>query len=379
MGASLEKHVDDFDHLRGVAILLTLIAHLMFMQETHSGALAYINNNIAQFWGGVLLFFVISGYVITRGFMTGFGLLASPRRSDFLAAWKAFYVRRFFRIVPTAMLWILLTFSCAVTLNFHGSFGTMQSNVQQALAASLFVYNFFVPSIAGASFGVYWSLSLEEQFYLVFPVLMRRSESLKYAIVVLVIIAFLFIHRPANQALIMVSFPVDALCYGVLIAMLERGRWLRRWEPRFLKSLSMRYANQAAAVAMLIFFPIIFRSVTPGTSFLVLVAAWMVFCASFDKGYMRPIGMIRKVTRLLGRVSFSLYCSHMLAFLLTREVAITFRELFKIESGLQNFLALLVATLLCASFTYFSVTYVERPTRLLGRRLELAMRSKAGA
>jgi peptidoglycan/LPS O-acetylase OafA/YrhL len=366
---SKTNYIDEIDQLRGIAIILTLFSHLAFMQGTPSKIYLYVINNIAQFWGGVHLFFVVSGYVISRSFMQDFEQDHAPTRADFIQQWMKFYIRRFFRIVPTAITWIVTTLLLSHLFNQNGSFGTLHSILIQALAASLFVYNAFTPWIAGAAFGVFWSLSFEEQFYLVFPLFSRKPEKLKLIVLAAVILLFTHIHRPANQHLIMVSFPLDAICWGVLIAMAQRNEWLKGWEPIVLENPWARLLNLMFAVAVIIFSTILLRNFNFGTSVLELSAAWLVFCASFDKGYIRPAGAAGSVIKSLGKVSFSLYCAHMPAFLLTREILMPIGDMYKLSSEVLNWIAAALAAMLCAVFTILSVNLVERPTRRYGRRL----------
>lgn len=363
------SYIDEIDQLRGIAIILTLLAHVAFMQGTPSNVYLYVINNIAQFWGGVHLFFVVSGYVISRSFMQDFEQDHAPTRADFIKQWMQFYIRRFFRIVPTAITWIVTTLLLAHLFNQNGSFGTLHSIHIQALAASLFVYNAFIPWIGGAAFGVFWSLSFEEQFYILFPLFSRNSEKFKLLVLVAVILLFTHVHRPANQHLIMVSFPLDAICWGVLIAMAQRNGWLNRLEPIFLEKPWTRLANVMFAVAVMIFSTILLRDFTFGTSVLELSAAWLVICASFDKGYIRPVGAAGTVFKSFGKVSFSLYCAHMPAFLLTREILIPIGGIYHLSSEVLNWIALPIAAILCTVFTILSVNLVERPTRRYGRSL----------
>src|SRR5262249_44154101 len=116
------KTIDEIDQLRGIAIILTLLAHLAFMQATPSRIYLYVINNVAQFWGGVHLFFIVSGYVISRSFMHHFEPGYAPTREDFIQQWIKFYIRRFFRIVPTALTWIAVTLCFSLVFNRNGSF-----------------------------------------------------------------------------------------------------------------------------------------------------------------------------------------------------------------------------------------------------------------
>lgn len=351
--------------------MLTLVAHLAFMQPIPSGLYLWIVQNVAQFWGGVHLFFVISGFVIARGFLDDFSTQSAPSPADFRVAWKRFYVRRFFRIVPTSMTWIAIVVTFAITYNAFGSFGTLPSVFTQAAAAALFIYNALVPWIAGAALGVYWSLALEEQFYLLFPLVARRRRQVIYRVMVGIILVLFFVHRPANQNLILVSFPVDALAWGVLIAMAQKDRLLARFEPTFLNHPTVRLANFALTLVVItVIGPVLLRDVFFGTAVLELGAAWLIFCASFGKGYVLPPSPLRPATRLIGQASYSLYLCHIPAYLVARETLLRFG--MESDALTIHLASLTIALVVLCLFAAASFRFVEKPTRKLGKSLGAA-------
>ncbi|NIX77001.1 acyltransferase family protein [Microvirga terricola] len=370
LGAAPKGHIDDIDYLRGLAIFLTGIAHLGLGMPSVSPLYMWVITH-AQFWGGVYLFFVISGFVISRAFLVTFEEARSGEA--FRAAWKAFYVRRFFRIVPTALFWIFVTLLFAVVFNTHGSFGPLRGNIIQALSAALFVYNFYIPNWT-ATFGVFWSLALEEQFYLVFPLLSWLPSRWRLPLLVLPIIAFFFVHRPAGTY--PVFFPLDTLCYGVLIALFHRSGLRDRFEPRFLQIAALRYLNIALSILGLILIPQLCQNVTSGTSLMTLVCVWIIFCSSYDKGYMIPpaAGWMRG----MGKVSFSAYLCHMPAFLVAREAAISLGASFSLSDQVKNLVAVVFGVSLASAMSVLSYRFIESPSRRISRgtavpsRLELS-------
>lgn len=144
------------DGLRGAAILSVVFLHWIVrpfkgdIQELSSQLYRLLN----QTAHGVDIFFVISGFLIGRI------LLTNADRPGFL---QTFYVRRFFRIVPLyfAVIWLLL----AARLSFGG---------YPEGAVPTVTYFVFVNNLGDAlgwkpipEFGPYWSLAIEEQFYLI--------------------------------------------------------------------------------------------------------------------------------------------------------------------------------------------------------------------
>ena len=352
-------HVAEIDHLRGIAIVLTLMAHVnaAFVQPIPLGTLVYAH---AEFWGGVYLFFVISGYVITRGFWDA----CADRERRFSSIARVFYGRRFFRIAPPAWFWIACTVLCASVLNIERTFGDLRPNVVQALAAATFTYNFVFP-LWSAAFGVYWSLTFEEQFYLCFPLLARLDWRLRTLVLVLPIIVLAFVRRPAGTFLVFV--PVDALCWGVLLGLAERAGFLARLEPRILVRPAARVSSLAASLLALVLIPSWLKPFSPATSLMTLVCVWLVFCASFDEGYARP-GRSEGLRRL-GIVSFSLYLCHVPAFLLARGIGSFIRDRWGVDAGWLNAGSVGLGLALAALFTAVSFVAVEAPARRRGQRV----------
>lgn len=357
----------EIDYLRGVAILLTLIAHLAFMQTTPSPIYMFLINHIAQFWGGVILFFTISGYVISRSFMANFSLKQAPFKKDFKFACKIFYLRRFYRIIPTAFSWILITIIFSINFNYYNSFGPINSILKQAIAAVFFIYNALTPWIAGASLSIYWSLSFEEQFYLIFPFLCRLNNNLKIFVLLNIIFLFFFIHRPADQSRLITSFPLDAICYGVLIDLLHRKNLANKIKPSFLLNKKWNHINLSVTLAIIIFSPIIFKNITCGTSLLVAAGAWLVFCASFGNGYIKPSQYMQTILKNIGKVSFSLYCSHMNAYLISKELTFHLAKIYQINPFYLNFISLIFSFFFCTLFSLTSYILIEKTSRSLSR------------
>ncbi len=144
----MRDYLPTLDGWRAIAIALVLFTHV----RLPGGALQQISPYGAM---GVHLFFAISGFLITN------------RLLEDRSGLRAFYVRRAFRILPAAFLYLAVLFA----LGFVG--GWIPLNAGQLWASAFFYRNYYVlPADQGWYTGHYWSLSVEEHFYLLWPALL---------------------------------------------------------------------------------------------------------------------------------------------------------------------------------------------------------------
>ena len=160
------SHIPGLDGLRGVAILLVLV-HMLNMLEVQHGMSAYLWSRVSQIgWTGVQLFFVLSGFLIT-------GILLDTQRSK--NYFPAFYGRRTLRIFPLYFSVLTLAF---VILPWLGNVPPSIA-IDQHHQVWLWTYlsNWAAIFDQGSkAFPHFWSLALEEQFYLLWPLLVRSRS-----------------------------------------------------------------------------------------------------------------------------------------------------------------------------------------------------------
>src|SRR5262245_41654680 len=149
------RHQADIEGLRGVAILAVVLYHCGLV---HGGFV------------GVDVFFVLSGFLITR-------LLWREMRETGRVSFASFYARRARRLLPASILVIVVTVIASV--HWLAPLAA-QSVMRDARAASLYVANYrfaaqrtnYLATSAPSPLQHYWSLGVEEQFYAVWPLLM---------------------------------------------------------------------------------------------------------------------------------------------------------------------------------------------------------------
>ncbi len=209
---SVAPRVDALDGLRGAAVLAVV--------ALHAGVFPWG-------WVGVDVFFVLSGFLIT-------GILLDARTAG-ASGWssygKPFYMRRFLRIVPLAWTFLALLFLVAPALGVLG-----RVPMREQLWYWGFISNWWLGLRSPASWmaGHFWSLAVEEQFYLCWPwiVLATPRHRLGTLLRVLLVAAFvvrivvLVMQLPPQVGHIYQNLTLarmDGLVAGSLLALLERS------------------------------------------------------------------------------------------------------------------------------------------------------------
>ena len=234
--APLHGRILQLDGLRGVAILLVLLRHYIAVdaQPARHSLVARALFFLRLSWSGVDLFFVLSGFLIG-------GILVDARGSP--AYFKAFYARRFFRIVPVYAV-VCVIFAAASAAGAERWWGTggafLFSRPPPWYAFVFFLQNVFV-AVRGTfdplAVGVMWSLAIEEQFYLTLPLLVRLLPRERLLPVLLALVGLVPVARSIGFytlphgglfAYTMMPFRADALLMGVIAAVLVRDP--KAWE-----------------------------------------------------------------------------------------------------------------------------------------------------
>tara|TARA_B110000902_G_scaffold264138_1_gene344825 strand:- start:615 stop:1685 length:1071 start_codon:yes stop_codon:yes gene_type:complete len=177
---SIKDRILGLDELRGIAVLFVLFDHgqLIF----YDGPRVEFLNTLGYFW--VDLFFIISGFLIAK-------ILISKKGE--IGFFRNFYVRRIFRIWPLMYVFIIL----GVLLCYVGPV----SNDAPFTVLPYYIFfaqNFIVPFEIGLPLpgtSPFWSLAIEEQFYLFLPIIVRYVPVKKLSYLILFIFSFSLIAR----------------------------------------------------------------------------------------------------------------------------------------------------------------------------------------
>jgi len=352
----MNKNIE-IQSLRGFAITITLIDHFGHIHTVFDPLFSY-------FWlgGGVDLFFAISGFVIARG------LFASDNR-NFASFIIPFWKRRVARLWPAMFFWSAITLLLSLVFNVSGALSTFPKNVSAVTAAATHVMNFQMVSCHWFCFTeptdsplrIYWSLSLEEQFYLLFPVMLFLLGTRRIARVALVIVvAQIFLHRPWPSPLWF--FRTDALALGVLVAWVHHHGYAGAYQPVFLATKWRAYLCSAFLLTFMIVVARV-EVVWFYNGLVALLSAALVYIASFDRSYLFPAGWLKSAFAWIGERSYSLYLVHATCFVMVREIA------YRIGSPASKWplAAIFLGLVLTFIFAEASFRLIEAPLRNRGR------------
>lgn len=228
------KRLPVLDGLRAMSIALVLLGHL-------NGTAGFLYTNLDRVVGdyanlGVIMFFVISGFLITT-------LLKEEYERFHNISLPLFYLRRILRLFPALLIFLL-------SLAALQQMGAIHLNAADWISAISYTVNFH--RYNPWHIGHLWSLSVEEQFYLLWPAIMavtgcRRAPWIVGCVLLLSPAArFLSLHHAPLSIFPCVA---DSLAAGCLLALLG-DRMLRY--PGYLRVLKWQYFLPAS-IALLFF------------------------------------------------------------------------------------------------------------------------------
>jgi peptidoglycan/LPS O-acetylase OafA/YrhL len=353
--AEVDRFRPDIQGLRAVAVVAVILNHLF---SWPSGAFV-----------GVDVFFVISGFLIT-------GLMLREHEKTGRISWTGFYRRRVRRIVPAATVCLVATVAAAYFLYRTARFDAVRGD---AIWAFFFASNWHSAAVGTdylqangpiSPLQHYWSLAVEEQFYIVWPILV---------VVVLGVVGrpLLARGRSARKLLGVVMGAVVVTSFAW--AMWETGNsptwayfstFARGWELAIgaMLALTMRRLAQLPASVRsvlswlgLLTIVVSFFVITPASAFpgpwaaLPVVGAAAVIAAGVG-GTPRHAGLLtNRLSVYVGKISYSLYLWHFPVIVLLEAV---------MPAGTTEYVALSLAGMAVLSIASFHL--VEDPVRRSG-------------
>ncbi len=334
----------DIDGLRAISVFLVILFHV----------------DLSLFSGGFVgvdVFFVISGYLITSSI--------NKQLLSHSFSFKEFYVRRIRRIIPVLIFVLVLITIPAYLFLFSNDFESYSRTVLHTMLSTNNFYlwstnnDYFVGNTEFMPLLHTWSLSVEEQFYLVWPILMlllHRFLSLNNrvyvanALLICTILLSIYLTREDKS---MAYFLLPARFFEPLMGGILAILWERI--PKLTKSI-----NHVVSIVgiLLVFIPAIVltkESVFPGLNALwpCLGAVLLILSGKENgsKGVVNSVLEFRAIV-FLGLLSYSMYLWHW--------PIIVFIKYLGFELTLPLVLMTIMATIL---LSYFSWKFIEQPFR----------------
>lgn len=360
--------IPELDGIRGIAILLVLICHYWVgtIKSDPNSMVSHLTRRLSLTWSGVDLFFVLSGFLIA-------GILIDNRHAR--NYFSAFYVRRMCRIFPLYFFWLFLF--VVLGLATRGQTQTAYNSLFHVPSPlPLWSYATFTQNIFmftrrtyGAGWlGITWSLAIEEQFYLLLPLMLWLvpAKKVPYVLAILILLApllrlfFLNFHPHFDFSIYLMPSRSDALLLGVAGAYMVRNeRALRSLsENRTLLYIALGILLSGVALLTLIQSSPSSESMTYlGYSWLALLYfCFLLIAVTESRGIVSAI--TRNVwLRRMGRLAYGLYIYHLAILWLTHGLVLNQEPQ---TANRTDLLVTLIALVLTFVVSYLSWAIFEK-------------------
>ncbi|HHF7182861.1 TPA: acyltransferase family protein [Haemophilus influenzae] len=341
------KYRPEIDGLRAIAVISVIIYHLN-------------ENWLSGGFLGVDIFFVISGFLIT-------GIIITEIQQNSFSL-KQFYTRRIKRIYPAFITVMALVSFIASVIFIYNDFNKLRKTIELAIA---FLSNFYL----GLTQGYFdlsanenpvlhiWSLAVEEQYYLIFPLILilayKKFREIKVLFIITLILFFILLatsfipanfykevlHQPNIYYLSNLRFP--ELLVGSLLAIYHN------------LSASKQASNVIAILSTLLLFSCLFLmnndiAFIPGVTLILPCIFTALIIHTTSQNNIIKLCLSNKAIVFIGKISYSLYLYHWifiaLAYYITGEKQI-------------NNQSIAIVTVLTIIFSVLSYYLIEQPIR----------------
>lgn len=379
----------ELDRLRAFAVIMTVVIHYARIFFPWDIAREYqhgssIINILKNSWTGVDLFFVISGFIISKTIVQQ---IDNCKNSELRLAHyiKNFYIRRIYRIYPVAWLVFFMVLLSTFLFNKSGSFGTSVNTIEAGIAIFSYTFNYYFGfgSYQGFALSPYWSLSVEEQFYLLFPLFLILTKTTKQRIYLLLgmlaLITFYIRPYAATENLFFTQMRCDGLMYGCLIYFLSQQPW-------FSNLITKNSVNKYFLIGITASLILVLSSITAigfSNNIVIPVAcvisSLLVTLAAFEKNIIISFSFIQFTLDYIGSRSYSLYICHLPIFSLTQEIMYRLSKAygFSINHSLSAYytgMALLL-TIACTEilYRYIEIPFIKKAKNILNYSSEISV------
>ena len=368
---STKIYFPNLNGIRFIAAFLVIVYHIEQLKsvkgfDNYWGKLDFVDN-IGML--GVVLFFALSGFLITY-------LLLAEEETFGKIDIRKFYVRRILRIWPLYFLIVvsaLLIFP-NIEMLVLPDFG--KDRIFNGIYLKIFLYAIFLPNLVLSQLDVVpyashtWSVGTEEQFYLLWPLLLRKFKKhrlrLMFFIVgfyitlrALLLAGFLdFVPFSRNLSKFWLLFNIDCMAIGGIFAILlvNKSKYLK-----YLRNTTLFYIILGITVCMLILGVHI-----PFVHFETYALLFGLIILNFASNDTIAINLENKVLNYLGSISYGLYMYHPITIIFSLAIC----TYFNVVSNWVIYPLTLLLTILLAGLSYryfekFFLRYKQRFSKIV--------------
>ncbi|BAP38475.1 putative acyltransferase [Acinetobacter guillouiae] len=306
------------DLLRGISILLVLLHHFNIPYKLHDTFLGIqifgesLSTLIARNGNyGVTLFFVISGFLITQHTLQRSGTLAQIKLKDF-------YIRRIARIMPCLVLLVVLVTALGA-MGLKPFINQEPNGIEVSYGLTVFsAFTFWMNILiiengwVNYALGVLWSLSVEEVFYLVFPILcvvLGRGKGFIIFLLAIIVYApyFRSLHFAEESGAYLYHYfsSFDGIAIGCLTALMTQRMSQKIQVSRIVVPIIV-----VLMVTVYLYAPIKEVS-TWGISLFALLSAMLIFCFA-QNPHTESRSILSKGVAWIGQRSYEMYLFHLI-------------------------------------------------------------------
>jgi peptidoglycan/LPS O-acetylase OafA/YrhL len=350
--------------LRFFAALAVIVTHIeLIKQEFGFENLWHSNPLVFELGGlGVVFFFVLSGFLITY-------LLLQEKKVTGTIAVKKFYLRRILRIWPLYYLVVILGFFVLTHFQFM-DIKFLEMRQQGNFHENLIFYLLFLPNLAFAVYGAFphigqtWSIGVEEQFYILWPVLVKHSKNILRALLLVITILILlkaivlmaWENNPTNPFLKVLK-PFLAMTKMESMAIGGLGAYFLFNSP----AVKILFNNILLAGCLVITFilPFVTPSVIQNGIYLVYSVIFLIIMMNISSNPNSFLKLENGIFKLLGNISYGIYMYHLMvvAFVVG---GLKYLE-FKVDNGFVSQLLIYTTSIsLSILVSWLSYTYFEK-------------------
>lgn len=323
------EYRNDIDGLRAISIIGVLLFHLRYLKNGYLG---------------VDIFFVISGYLITK-------IILNDIKNNVFTVGD-FYQRRIRRILPL----ILISSVVSLILGYFFMLPDDFENLSQSVfATSLFSNNFLLLKTTHDYWDVSnnykplmhtWSLAIEEQFYLIYPLIIfffgnqnQKKLMIFFVIITLISINLFIFSDSSNQKFYQIQYRIFEFTFGILGAFYFKNE---------IKNIFL------STISTFIIFLVLFYdcNLNSDIKLITINIASLTFLITLKDGVLRKL-FDNKIIGFLGKISFSIYVWHQIILAFLRYCLIDKLDLY------QNILVILFIFFISIC-SYF---FIEKPFR----------------